>query len=109
MSIVQKLSEFHIKKVRKAFQGLFLCTIKHDMNFVTGSNLREKMNLVNKIFICDLSPDDSRQVYYHPVPAQADRRTFLVRELIEIRKQKADLQGFSWNKIEDMLHFACTT
>ena len=67
------------------------------------------MKLVNKTCINDLSPDDSRLVSYHPVPAEEEWRISLVRELIEIRNQTADLQGFSWKELDDILNFACTT
>ena len=97
-----------IKKSNKSVSKALLHTIKHDVNSVTGSNLRNIMKLVNKNSISDLSPDDSRLVLYHPVPAEEEWRISLVRELIDIRSQSADLQGFSWKELEDILHFACT-
>ena len=98
-----------IKKSNKNVSKALLHTIKLDVNSVTGSNLRNIMKLVNKTCINDLSPDDSRLVSYHPVPAEEEWRISLVRELIEIRNQTADLQGFSWKELEDILNFACTT
>ena len=64
-----------------------LNTIKHDVNSVTGSNLRKILQLVNKNSIDELSPEDARKIVYQLVP----------------------IQEFTWEELDDILEFVCTT
>ena len=98
-----------IKHSNKIVSKVLLNTIKYDVNSVTGSNLRKIVQLVNKKSIDELSPEDARKIVYQPVPIDDEWRIGMLKELLDIRNHDASLQEFTWEELEDILEFVCTT
>ena len=73
-ALIKKCLNFieQIKRSDKSVSKALLNTIMLDVKSVTESNLRKIMNLVNKNSVSKLTPEDSRLVPYHPVPAEEE-------------------------------------
>ena len=74
-----------IKSSKKiALKNLFYC-IKDDCRSITGRNLVNIAQLVNKVNIDDLVPSDSVNIKYNEIPKNEEWRLSMVDELTSVR------------------------
>merc|ERR1719319_154472 len=93
-----------VKKCPKEIVKHLLNTIKYDVESVTGSNLRNIMQLVNKNNISELCPDDSLLIDYHPIPEEESWRIQILSELLDERTNKVSIEGFSTEELDDLIN-----
>ena len=67
------------------------------------------MQLVVKTNIYDLIPDDSKLIFYHPVPEEESWRIPILNELIDERSWKVTIEGFSIEELDDLIDLICTS
>ena len=67
------------------------------------------MQLVGKDSIDELEPNDASKVTYHPIPIEEEWRVGIVRELVDTRFNNSDVDGFSIEELDEIMHVVCTT
>ena len=98
-----------IRKSAKTVAKDLLNLIEYDVESVTGSNLRNIMQLLEKDDIKDLTPNDAKNIVYHEVPLEEEWRIGVLQELLEVRQNEATLDNFSYKDINDMIELICVT
>ena len=83
--------------------------IKNDTQSVTGFNLRKIMLLVNKSSVDELTPADSKEVSYSPVPDSDKWKIDIVQEITDIKFGVKVLHEYPHEELEEILNFLCTT
>ena len=66
------------------------------------------MLLIGKKHIDELCPDDSKLIEYHPIPEEEYWRLQILSELLEQRQQSVNIEGFTTDELDDMIHIICT-
>ena len=82
---------------------------EYDCFSVTGANLRQIVLLVGKSNIDDLEVLDADKVKYNVVPDNDHWRVNLVNEITEIKFGDLNVEGFTWNELQELLYEVCTT
>ena len=98
-----------IEKSPKFIPRHLLSTIKHDVRSTTGSNLRKILLLTEKSSIDKIDLADVKEVKYHQLKEDDLWKVASIKELIDIKFRKIELENFSIEEIDDMLHFLCTS
>ena len=82
--------------------------VKNDAQSITGSNIRNILNLLNKDDFSQVVPSDTLALNYHQVENENQWRIELLKELIEIKH--GDLQvDLMPDEIDHMIFDICTT
>ena len=79
-----------------------------DVRTTTGSNLKEIALLLNKR-VEDLSPSDANAIEYHPIRIEDRYRVDLTWELLNVKHGNLEVDGFSEDELEMILHHICTS
>ena len=82
-----------------------LNTLRHDCRSTTGRNLRESMHYCGKVQISEITTKEILEKSYHPIPVPEIWRLDLVKELLEIRDNNCDLDGWKIEEITDCIQF----
>ena len=98
-----------IKKCPKDVVKVVLNTIKHDVASTTGSNLRNILLMMGKDNPDDLCPEDSNLVRYHPIPEEESWRLQILTELLNERQHNLNIEGFTTEELDDLVHIICTS
>ena len=93
---------------KKALKNVFQIMRKNCQS-VTGSNLRKIMLLVGKHNVDDLEVSDAYKVKYTVVPDDDLWRLDLANEITEIKFGDLQVEGFTWNELQEILNEVCTT
>ena len=67
------------------------------------------MQLVGKDSIDELEPNDASKVTYHPIPIEEEWRVGIVRELVETCFSNSNIDGFTIEELDEIMHVVCTT
>jgi aspartate/glutamate racemase len=98
-----------IENSQKTLPKLLLQTVKRDCRSVTGSNLRNILLLTRKDTIEELVPDDAFQMNYIPVMDENKWRIAMIKELIDVKWGKTDIENLSDDDIEAIIEEICTS
>ena len=103
LNFCEKLKTCKKEAVRTIFSKLML-----DVRTTTGSNLKEIALLLNKR-VEDLSPSDANAIEYHPIRIEDRYRVDLTWELLNVKHGNLEVDGFSEDELEMILHHICTS
>ena len=96
-----------IKRSKKiALKNLFYC-IKGDCRSITGRNLANIAQLVNKVSIDDLVPADSVNIEYNVIPKDEEWRLSMVDELTSAKFGEITIDGFTRKELDVILSHVC--
>jgi hypothetical protein len=98
-----------IENSQKTLPKLLLQTVKRDCRSVTGSNLRNILLLTRKDTIEELVPDDAFQMNYIPVMDENKWRIAMIKELIDVKWGKTDIENLSDDEIDAIIEEICTS
>ena len=109
--LIQRFLSFidQIQSCPKDIVRHLLSIIKYDVGSVTGSNLRNIMQLLNKDTVHELKPSDANFMSYKEVPVGELWRIDMLKELIEERNHQVEIEGFTTEELDDMINFICTS
>ena len=94
---------------KSALKRVFL-QVKHNVQTITGNNLKQIMKLQNKENIDELDSHGVRGIFkYKPAPVEDMWRFSILEELLETREGRFEIEGFENNEIEEMLEFVCVS
>ena len=96
-----------IKTSQKIIQKMLLGLIKHDVRSTTGLNLRKILLQTEKLDVDSLCKDDCSSLSYHPTPLEDKWKEAMVNELIEVRGNQIQVEGFETEELETILEHLC--
>ena len=96
-----------IKTSHKIIPKMLLGQIKHDVRSTTGLNLRKILLQTEKLDVDSLSKDDCASLSYHPTPLEDKWKEVMVNELLEVRGNQLQVEGFDTEELELILEHLC--
>ena len=93
--------------VKRSVRHLFK-VVKNDAQSITGSNIRNILNLLNKDDFSQVVPSDTLALNYHQVENENQWRIELLKELIEIKHGELQVDLMP-DEIDHMIFDICTT
>ena len=101
-----KFKEQVMKSSKSVLKHLFkIC--ENDCGSVTGGNFRKIMLLCQKETIHDLRTSDLDNLTYQTIPENEMWRLSLIQELLEIRRNDLELNGFSEEEVSSLIDIVC--
>ena len=82
---------------------------KTDVRTTTGRNLRYLMIALGKNSVETIREEDIDTMEYHTIPEDETWRINLVKEIIEVKENECEVQGFSNEELEEIVNFVCTS
>ena len=109
--IIKRFLSFinQIENCPKKIVSNLLRLIKRDVNSTTGANLKQIMQLCNKKNIDDLLVSDADLIKYHPIPENQKWRVPIMKDIIEARMNNSVIERFSFNELDNIVEFVCTS
>ena len=98
-----------IEKSKKSLPKRILRYVMKDTRSTTGSNLRKMMLLFDKVRVEDITKNDVNSFKYADVPQGDEWRVEMVKEIIEIRNSKLEVENFDDEEIEEIMNYLCTS
>ena len=86
---------------------MLLSLIKYDVRSTTGLNLRKILLQTEKLDVDSLCKDDCSSLSYHPTPLEDKWKEAMVNELIEVRGNQIQVEGFETEELETILEHLC--
>ena len=96
-----------IKTSQKIIPKMLLSQIKHDVRSTTGLNLRKILLQTEKLDVDSLCKEDSASLSYHPTPLEDKWKEAMVNELLEVRGNQLQVEGFETEELEMILEHLC--
>ena len=97
-----------VKSPKTQLANLYL-SVKDDCRSSTGRNIRCIENMFDGKMWDDITNHDLRTAQYHPVADENQWRIPMVKELLNVRYNQFELQGFERSEINELLEYVCTT
>ena len=88
---------------------MLLDHIMYDVRSTTGLNLRKIMFQTDKLSVAQLSKDDIKTLVYHPTSAEDKWKESFVKELLKVKDNQMEVQGFDPQEIDDILEHLCVS
>ena len=98
-----------IEKSKKQVPRHLLSFIKHDVQSITGSNLRNLLLLTDKHRIEELCKDDIRKLKYHQMEENDKWKVHFIREITDVKFNKLEVPNFSDEELDEILSHLCTS
>ena len=101
-----------IKQIEKSPKKLpkeLLQMVKFDVRSTTGYNLRRLMLLLKKRNIENLSKEDYRLIEYNKIEAKDVWKVPFIREITDRKFNQLEVEGFTYEELEEILDFLCTS
>ena len=109
-TLVKRFLSF-IKQVKSSPKKLpkhILNTIKLDTRSTTGSNLRNILLLSKKSNVDKLDIFDFKSINYHPISKEDSWKPGMILEITDIKFNQLEVNGFSYDELEEILSYVCT-
>ena len=84
-----------------------LSQIMYDMRSTTGLNLRKIMLQTDKLSVAQLCKDDIKKIGYHPTSEQDKWKEGFLRELVQVKENHLEVEGFEPGELDDILEHIC--
>ena len=84
-------------------------TSKKDARSVTGQNWRNIMLLVGKTSVDEVVKSDAENVEYHPIDKGDLWKVDAIKEILEVKSRKLEIDDFYPDELEDILTYLCTS
>ena len=98
-----------ISKSRKEAVKVLMNTAKEDVRSVTGRNFREIMLLVGKTSVNDVIKKDVEKVEYFKMDKKDEWKVKMIKEIIDVKSKKANVDNFQGEELETILTYLCTS
>ena len=86
---------------------MLLSHIMHDVRSTTGLNLRRILLQTSKTNVDQLSKHDITELEYHPTTVDNKWKEAMVAELLEVRDNQLEVDGFVQEELDEMLEYIC--
>ena len=88
---------------------MILSQIIYDVRSTTGLNLRKIMLQTDKWSVAQLSKDDTKKIVYQPTSTSAEDKwkEGFVKELLQVKDNTLEIDGFEPGEIEAILEHIC--
>ena len=83
--------------------------VKFDVRSTTGYNLRRLMLLLKKRNIENVSKEDYRSIEYNKIEAKDVWKVPFIREITDRKFNQLEVDGFTYEELEEILDFLCTS
>ena len=97
-----------IRSSKKEALREVLRVVEYDTNSVTGRNLRNILLKTNQDNVRNLKPSDYR-AKYRDVPVDEEYRVGIIKEIVEIKNQHLEVNGFNDDELDYILHHVCVS
>ena len=97
-----------IRSSKKTALREVLRVVEYDTRSVTGRNLRNILLKTNQDDVRNLKPSDYR-AKYRDIPVNEDYRVGLIKEIVEIKNQQLEVDGFNDDELDYILHHVCVS
>ena len=97
-----------IQKSQKQLPKQMLNIIRRDVRSTTGSNLRQILLHTNKDHVEHLKSSDILQIKYHHIKEEDRWKTDVIKEIVQIKNEKLEVEGFSNPELEEILQHICS-
>ena len=98
-----------IRKSQKIIPKMLLSHIQHDVRSTTGLNLRKIMLQTSKTSVNDLRKSDIAQLDYHPTSPEDMWKENIVKEIIQVRDNTIEVEGFEYDELTEILEHICVS
>ena len=98
-----------INKSKKSIPKLLLGNISYDVRSTTGKSLRKIMLLANKTCIEEVRKSDAGNIPYHPVNMENKWKVDVIKEMLDAREGKLEVEGFTQDEVTFMINHLCTS
>ena len=86
---------------------MLLSQIMYDVRSTTGLNLRQIMLQTDKLSVAQLCKDDSKKIVYHPTSEEDKWKEGFLRELVQVKDNHLEVEGFEPGELDDILEHIC--
>ena len=86
---------------------MFLSHIMSDVRSKTGLNLRNILLQTNKLSVDELKKDDISSIKYHPTLADDKWKETLILEILDVRDNQLEVDGFSYEELNEIVEHIC--
>ena len=83
--------------------------IYKDARSITGNNIRNILRLTHKRHWSEVSSGDIDKISYFNIADEEYWRVGLICEIMETKLNDIEIEGFTPEELNDLLHFACTS
>ena len=98
-----------VEKSPKSCMVQLLNKVKYDVRSTTGKNLRMLMFLTQRSNVDEIGREDYKKIDYHKINESEQWRISIIEEIIDIKYNQLDVEGFEAEEIEEILNFVCTS
>ena len=107
--LIQRFLNFitQIKKSSKSIVKLLFNNIKLSVRSTTGYNLIAIMKETNKVNINQLDDIRGGDIEYHPVKNDDRWKVSVIKECIDVKFGRLDVDGFSADELEEICYYLC--
>ena len=98
-----------IRNSQKIIPKMLLSHIQHDVRSTTGLNLRKIMLQTNKVSVNDLRKSDITELVYHPTAPDEKWKEVIVNEIIQVRDNNIEVEGFEYEELTEILEHICVS
>ena len=88
---------------------MLLSHIQHDVRSTTRLNLRKIMLQTNKVSVNDLRKSELTELVYHPTPPAEKWKEHIVNEIIQVRDNTIEVEGFKYKELTEILEHICVS
>ena len=82
--------------------------IRTDVRSTTGSNLRNILLQSDKVHVDQLQPVDILGMEYHPVHDEHKWKIKMIKEILDIRSGKIEIDDFDNDELSEILNHLCS-
>ena len=109
--LIQRFISFlhQISNSTKIATKQLLSFILTDTRSNTGSNVRQILRLTNRYNWKDVKKSDIDAIDYHDISEHEKWRVSLISDLLELQMNNVTIDGFSFEDLELILNYACTS
>ena len=96
-----------IQKSNKFVTSMLLRTIQNNVRSVTGYNLRRIMLETGKTNVDQLNDVGIENIEYHPVSDEDKWKILVIKECIDVKYGRLNIDGFSSEELEEISSHLC--
>ena len=104
LGFMEKIASSNKKAIKMLME-----TSKKDVRSITGKNFRNIMLLVGKTSVDEVEKTDAENIEYHPIKSEDLWKVDVIREILEVKCRKLEIDDFNQDNLEDILTYLCTS
>ena len=104
LGFMEKIASSNKKAIKMLME-----TSKKDVRSITGKNFRNIMLLVGKTSVDEVEKIDAENIEYHPIKSEDLWKVDVIREILEVKSRKLEIDDFNQDNLEEILTYLCTS